>query len=102
MRRLLTEVTPGDVADGSRTHIASAVYCYALRRMSMKYAIITLLVTASTVTTVAVAQDGGGHGPPKSPIIVMPQPTPVPTTTSPTAPGPKLWQPKLQLASMTK
>jgi hypothetical protein len=101
MRRLLTEVTPGDVADGSRTHIASAVPCYALRRMIMKYAILSLLVTASTLTTIAVAQDGTGHGPPQS-IIIMPQPIPVPTTTSPTVPVPRLWQFKLPLAPMTK
>ena len=67
----------------------------------MKCAILTLLVTASLVTTIAVAQDGTGHGPPRS-IIVIPQPTPVPTTTSPTAPVPKLWQLKLLLAPKTK
>ncbi len=67
----------------------------------MKYAILTLLVTASTVTTIAVAQDGTGHGPPQS-IIVIPQPTPVPTTTAPTASVPKLLQPKLLLAPRTK
>jgi hypothetical protein len=32
----------------------------------------------------------------------MPQPIPVPTTTSPTVPVPRLWQFKLPLAPMTK
>jgi hypothetical protein len=63
----------------------------------MKYVIIALLFTASTLTTVALAQDGGGHGPPKSLIIVMPQPTaPLPTT-----PVQKLFQPKSRLVLMT-
>jgi hypothetical protein len=68
----------------------------------MKYTIVTVLLMASTVTTVAVAQDGTGHGPPKSPIIVMPQPIPVPTTASPAGSVSKLFQPKSRLASMTK
>jgi hypothetical protein len=63
----------------------------------MKYAIIALLFTASTLTTVALAQDGGGHGPPRSLIIVMPQPT----APSPTKPLQKLFQPKSRLVSMT-
>jgi hypothetical protein len=63
----------------------------------MKYVIIALLFTASTLTTVALAQDGGGHGPPRSLIIVMPQPTaPLPTTTVQ-----KLFQPKSRLVLMT-
>jgi len=66
----------------------------------MKYTIVTLLLMTS-VTTVAVAQDGSGHGPPKSPIIVT-QPLPVPTTASPTTPLSKLFRPKSELASMTK
>ena len=68
----------------------------------MKYTIVTLLLMTSIVTTVAVAQDGTGHGPPKSPIIVMPQPIPVPTTASPAGPLSKLFQPKSELVSMTK
>ena len=67
----------------------------------MKYTIVTLLLMTS-VTTVAVAQDGTGHGPPKSPVIVMPQPVPVPTTAPSTTPLSKLFQPKSELASMTK
>ena len=49
----------------------------------MKYAVITLLLLAPAVTTVAVAQDGGGHGPPASPIVV-PNPITVPTLPAPT------------------
>ncbi len=66
----------------------------------MKYTIVTLLLMTS-VTTVAVAQDGSGRGPPKPPIIVT-QPAPVPTTAAPTRPLSKLFQPKSELASMTK
>jgi len=56
----------------------------------MKYTIATLLLMTS-VTTVAVAQDGSGHGPPTSPVIVMPQPTTSSPTTvsSPTTTLPK-------------
>jgi len=67
----------------------------------MKYTIVTLLLMTS-VTTVAVAQDGTGHGPPKAPVIVMPQPLPVPTTAPSTKPLSKLFQVKSELASMTK
>jgi hypothetical protein len=44
----------------------------------MKYALVTLLFLAPAVTSVAVAQDGGGHGPPSSPVIV-PNPITLPT-----------------------
>ena len=67
----------------------------------MKYTIVTLLLMTS-VTTVAVAQDGTGHGPPHSPIIVMPQPLPTPTTAPSTGTLSKFFQPKSELASMTK
>jgi hypothetical protein len=67
----------------------------------MRYAMVTLLVMTSTVANVALAQDGGGRGPPHSPIIIGPQPT-VPTTTSPTGSLSKLFEPKARLASMTK
>lgn len=71
MRHILTEATSCDVADGSPTHIAGAVYYYTRGELSMKFAIVTLLLMTSNVATVAVAQDGTGHGPPMSPIIVM-------------------------------
>jgi hypothetical protein len=59
----------------------------------MKYAIVAFLVIASTTTAITIAQDGTGHGPPKSSIIIQPQPTP----TSPTrAPAPTTAQPKLR------
>jgi hypothetical protein len=67
----------------------------------MKYTIVTLLLMTS-VTTVAVAQDGSGRGPPKAPIIVLPQPLPVPTTAPSTGPLSKFFQPMSELASMTK
>jgi hypothetical protein len=62
----------------------------------MKYAIIALLFTASSLTSVALAQDGAGHGPPRS-LIIVPQPT----APLPTKPVQKLFQPKSRLVSMT-
>jgi hypothetical protein len=56
----------------------------------MKRAIVTFLVFAAAGTTIAVAQDGTGRGPPRAPIIVMPQPLPAPTRTSTTVPVPRL------------
>ena len=45
----------------------------------MRYVVVAFLFLTSTV---ALAQEGGGHGPPKS-IIVMPQPTtPIADTVS--------------------
>jgi len=42
----------------------------------MRHLTLTLLVMTSAAISVAFAQDGGVHGPPKpSTIIVMPQPT---------------------------
>jgi hypothetical protein len=69
----------------------------------MRYAIVTLLAMTSSVTTVAVAQDGGAHGPPKSPIVIaMPRPTTGPTTAPSKVALPRLLQPKLELASTAK
>jgi hypothetical protein len=59
----------------------------------MKTALVTFAVFATTVAILAVAQDGGGHGPPPSPIIVLPT-LPTPTTTTPSVP--KLSQPGLR------
>jgi hypothetical protein len=50
----------------------------------MKYALIGLLLMASAGTTVAVAQEGGGRGPPAAPTTV---PTPTPQPTVPTQTG---------------
>jgi hypothetical protein len=47
----------------------------------MKCAVVTFLVIASTATMLAIAQDGTGHGPPKSPIIGTPLPTPASPAT---------------------
>jgi hypothetical protein len=66
----------------------------------MRYALVTFFVMASTVATVALAQDGGGRGPPKSPIIIMPQPTTLPMPASPTGSVQKFFQPKLGVASV--
>ena len=63
----------------------------------MRYAIATLLVIASTATTLAVAQDGIGRAPPNASIIV--------TQRAPAAPGVSLsrvFRPATELASMTK
>ena len=69
----------------------------------MKHAILSLLVITSTVASIAVAQDGSGHGPPHSPIIIGPSPTSVPTTTSPTTTSPtRQIPPKLALAPTMK
>jgi hypothetical protein len=64
----------------------------------MKYGIVALFFMTSAVTTVAVAQDGNGHGPPG--VIIIPR-APVPT---PSTPGPlkKFFLPDRELASMTK
>ena len=59
----------------------------------MRFVIVTLLAMTSAVTTVAVAQDGTGHGPPKSPIIVVPQ-IPLPIPGMPTGYVQKFFQPK--------
>lgn len=68
----------------------------------MKYTIATLLIMASALTTVAVAQNGAGQGPPRrSAVIVMPG-IPLPTPTPSTGPLQKFFQPKSELASMTK
>ena len=61
----------------------------------MRYAMVTFLVMTSTVTMVAVAQDGNGRGPPQS--IIVAQPTPTPTTILQGVVLPKLLQPKLEL-----
>jgi len=64
----------------------------------MKLAILGLLIMTSTATSLAVAQDGSGRGPPKSPIVIGPPPTSLPTTSSPTQQSP----PKLVSAATTK
>ena len=63
----------------------------------MRYAIVTLLVIASTAATVALAQDGLGHGPPKASIIVT-QPTPAAPGVSLT----RVFRPATELASMMR
>jgi hypothetical protein len=67
----------------------------------MNFTSVTLLAMASMLTTAAIAQDGGGHGPPHAPIIVVPQ-MPVPMPTSPTGTVQKFFQPKSGLAPATR
>lgn len=52
----------------------------------MKRAILGLFVMTLAVTSVAVAQEGGGTGPPHTP-IAGPGPTTLPTTRLPTVPS---------------
>ena len=68
----------------------------------MKYAIVALLIVTPAVTTVALAQDGGGHGPPRTVVVTSPTlPTiPVPTTSGGSLL--KLFQPSAELESMMK
>jgi hypothetical protein len=63
----------------------------------MRYAIVSLLGIALTATTVAVAQDGNAHGPPKTSIISAQQ-----TPATPTIILSKAFQPATELASMIK
>ena len=63
----------------------------------MRYAIVTLFVIASTATTLAVAQDGLGHGPPKASNIVT-----RPTSSAPAVLLSKAFQPATELASIMK
>jgi hypothetical protein len=68
----------------------------------MRYLTVTLLVMISAATSVALAQDGGVHGPPKSsPIIVLPQPT-TPPLPWPGVPLPQFSQPAAELPSTEK
>ncbi|MBV8145968.1 MAG: hypothetical protein JO184_13270 [Gammaproteobacteria bacterium] len=62
----------------------------------MRHAMIAFFFMISTVTTAALAQDGGASGPPKKAISL-------PQLTAPT-PGSvhKFFQPAAELASMTK
>ena len=64
----------------------------------MRYALVTFLVMTSAGATVAIAQDGGAHGPPKSSIVISQ--APVPTTSVRTGGSlSKLFQPKPHLVS---
>jgi len=67
----------------------------------MRYAIVALLIMAPAVTTVAFAQDGTAHGPPKTAILTLPT---LPTTSVPQTGGALTshFQPKAELSSMMK
>ena len=97
MRRFLKETKCGDVAYGRRAHVAAAAYCCTRGKMIMRYAIVTFLVLVSTATTLAVAQDGNAHGPPKTSIILT-----QPTTSAPTVVLSKAFRPVTALASMMR
>jgi hypothetical protein len=62
---------------------------------------MALLIMAPAITTVALAQDGGGHGPPKSTILTLPT---LPTIPVPTTGGSLTshFQPRAELSSMMK
>jgi hypothetical protein len=69
----------------------------------MNFTSVTLLALASMLTTAAIAQDGGGHGPPHAPIIAIPQmPVPMPIPTSPTGTVQKFFQSQSGLAPATR
>jgi hypothetical protein len=67
----------------------------------MRYAIVAFLIMAPAVAPIALAQDGTGHGPPRSVVVTSPT---LPTTTLPTSGGSisKLFQPNAELESMMK
>jgi hypothetical protein len=67
--------------------------------MTVKCAIALLFLLTPAVTTLALAQDGGGEGPPKKPLIVSPMPVPTPT---PTGTVQKFFQPASELVSLTR
>ena len=68
----------------------------------MRFVIVTLLALTSTVATVAVAQDGTGHDPPKSTRTISVPQLPVPIPGMPTGYVQVFFQPQSELASMTK
>lgn len=67
----------------------------------MRYAIVAFLIMTPTLTTVALAQDGGGHGPPRTVIVTSPT---LPTIPLPTSGGgiSKFFQPSAELESMMR
>jgi hypothetical protein len=57
----------------------------------MRFAVTTVLILTSAVSSVALAQDGTGHGPPKvSSVVFLAQPS-APSQTSNAS---KIFQPK--------
>jgi hypothetical protein len=67
--------------------------------VTVKCTIAALFLLTPAVTTLALAQDGGGEGPPKKMIIVSPMPVPTPT---PTGTVQRFFQPASELVSLTK
>jgi hypothetical protein len=68
----------------------------------VKYIIATLFILTSAVSAVAIAQDGSGQGPPKRSVVIVMPGIPLPTPTPSTGTLQKFFQPKSELASMTK
>ncbi len=97
MRRAAARST-GHPADTWRNDTPDAAWCRACGETSMKYAVGVLLIVTSAITSIAVAQDGTGHGPPKTSAIVT-----VPTVSTMTAGSlSSQFQPKAELSSMLK
>jgi hypothetical protein len=67
----------------------------------MRYAIVAFLIMTPAVAPIALAQDGTGHGPPRSVVVTSPT---LPTIPLPTSGGSisKLFQPSAELESMMK
>jgi hypothetical protein len=67
----------------------------------MRYAIVAFLIMTPALAPIALAQDGGGHGPPRSVVVTSPT---LPTIPMPTSGGSisKLFQPNAELESMMK
>ena len=65
----------------------------------MKYAIATVLILTSAMTTAALAQDGSGHGPPKKASIVFVSQSNAATHSATLS---DYFKPKSVLASMAK
>lgn len=85
--RDVIRVLATDIGDAPLNDVATPP-----QEMSMKSAIVTLLLAASLAATCAVAQEGTGSGPPRPKsiiIITSPLPATLPTT-------PKLVPPKFR------
>jgi hypothetical protein len=68
---------------------------------SMRHAIMAFLIMTPAVAPIALAQDGTGHGPPRTVVVTQPS---LPTIPVPTSGGSlsKLFQPNAELESMMK
>ena len=101
MRRFLTEKLKPAI-------LPAAGACYGQRRVplrpwskSMRYAIVALLIMTPAIAPIALAQDGTGHGPPRTLVITVPS---LPTIPVPSPAGSisKFFQPNAELEAMMK